>query len=264
MRVVAVTDMQAFGHRELAFAMLRVTGRPVLNLTHELAKLPETVGVTAVVGRFDLIVPVLGRDRRHLAELFGRVLPRMSGIDSINGHIALDVLKFESRWGVLTVDPGTAPDATPSENVDELDLGILKRLQIDARRSFRSVAVELSVSERTIRERVKRLAANRVIRIEAVSDIESFGLHANAYIGITVGEGLADEVGDALVGREDVVQVTRTLGEFDFIAVVLSADRKSLIEGVFAEIATLRGVRRAELFEAWANKKHNYAWSWLV
>jgi len=264
MRVVAVTDMQAFGHRELAFAMLRVTGRSVLSLTSELAKLPETIGVTAVIGRFDLIVPVLGRDRRHLAQLFGRVLPLVSGIDSINGHIALDVLKFESKWGVLTVDPGNAPDATPSDTVDELDLGILERLQVDARRSFRSVAGELSVSERTIRERVKRLSANRVIKIQAVSDIESFGLNANGYIGITVFGGLAEEVGNALVGREDVVQVTRTLGEFDFIAVVLSADRKSLIDKVFSEIATLRGVRRAELFEAWANNKHNYAWSWLV
>ena len=264
MRVVAVTDMRIFGHRELSFALLRVSGRSPIEVSETIEKLPDVVAVTAVVGPIDLVVPILGRSHRHLAQLFGAVLPRVAGVDSVQGLFALDVLKFESKWGVLSAHSGTAPDSQPSGAVDELDLGILRRLQVDARRSFRGVAAELDVSERTVRERVKRLLAGNVIRIQAVSDIDAFGMTANAYLGITTTQGLTDEVGHSLVGREDVVQLTRTLGEYDFIAVMIAPDRESLLLSVFDGIAKLPGVRRAELFEAWANSKHNYAWSWLV
>ncbi|MCX2930665.1 Lrp/AsnC family transcriptional regulator [Mycobacterium sp. CVI_P3] len=264
MRVVAVTDMRIFGHRELSFALLRVSGRSPIEVAQAIEKLPDVVAVTAVIGRIDLVVPMLGRNHRHLAQLFGTTLPRVAGVDSVQGLLALDVLKFESKWGVLSADSGTAPDSYPSESVDELDLRILKRLQVDARRSFRGLASELGVSERTVRGRVKRLSVENVIRIQAVSDVNAFGMNANAYIGITATRGLTDEVGQNLIQRDDVAQLTRTLGEFDYIAVVIAPDRESLHRSVFGSIATIPGVRRAELFEAWANSKHNYAWGWLV
>ena len=264
MRVVAVTDMRIFGHRELSFALLRVSGRSPIEVAEAIEEFPDVVAVTAVIGRIDLVVPMLGRDHQHLAQLFGTLLPRVVGVDSVRGLLALDVLKFESKWGVLSADSGTAPDSYPGETVDELDLGILKRLQIDARRSFRGVASELGVSERTVRGRVKRLLAENVIKIQAVSDVNAFGMTVNAYIGITVSQGLTDEVGQSLVQRDDVVQLTRTLGEYDFIAVMIATDRETLLQSVFGCIATIPGVRRAELFEAWAHSKHNYAWSWLV
>jgi len=80
--------LQAFGHRELAFAMLRVTGRSVLSLTSELAKLPETIGVTAVID-------VSTSSFRYWDETVGTWPSSLEGcsaserIDSINGHIAL-------------------------------------------------------------------------------------------------------------------------------------------------------------------------------
>ncbi|MFX0578488.1 Lrp/AsnC family transcriptional regulator [Nocardia nepalensis] len=264
MRVVAVTDMQVFGHREFAFAFFTVAKRSALEVGAELAKLPEVIAVTISTGRYDLIAPLLGRDQKHLAELFGSTLAGIAGVDEVRGLLALDVLKFDSRWALLAADSGTTPEAQPSETVDELDLSVIRLLQIDARRSNRSIAAELGVSEGTIRARVKRLISDRVIRIQAISDVYAFGIGAHAYVGIVADGGAADDLGRRLAARDDVVQLSRTLGEFDFVAVLIGNDRAGLASALINEIAVLPGLRRTETFETYTSTKHTYEWSWIV
>ena len=48
MRVVAVTDMRIFGHRELSFALLRVSGRSPIEVAEAIEEFPDVVAVTAV------------------------------------------------------------------------------------------------------------------------------------------------------------------------------------------------------------------------
>ncbi|WP_330254966.1 Lrp/AsnC family transcriptional regulator [Nocardia sp. NBC_00565] len=264
MRVVAVTDMRIFGHREFAFACLRVSDHPVLKVGTDVAELPEVVAVTISTGRYDLIVPVLGRDHGHLAELFGATLPRIPGVEEVRGHLVLDVLKFDSKWALLAADPGSTPDTHPSDTADELDIAIIEKLQVDARRSNRSIAAELGVSEGTIRTRIKHLLTHRVIRIQAISDVLAFGMAAHAYVGIKTHGGHADDVARSLIARDDVAQLSRTLGEFDFIATVIAPTREQLVAAVVNEISQIPGLRRTETFETYATTKHTYAWSWLV
>ncbi|OXR45149.1 Regulatory protein AsnC [Nocardia cerradoensis] len=264
MRVVAVTDMRIFGHREFAFACLRVSGEPATKVGSAVATLPEAVAVTISTGRYDVIVPILGRDHKHLAQLFNSSLARVAGVEEVRGLLVLDVLKFDSKWALLSADPGTTPDAQPGDEVDELDLAIIEKLQIDARRSNRAIATDLGVSEGTIRSRIKRLTAGRVIRIQAVSDVVAFGIGAHAYVGITCHGGRADEVAVALAEREDVAQLSRTLGEFDFMAVIVAPTRERLVSALIDEISQIPGLWRTETFETYATTKHTYAWSWLV
>ena len=108
MRVVAITDIRLFGHREFAFAMINVGGRSVYEVAADLAKLPESISVTVSTGRFDIIVSILGRDRLHIAELFGTVLPKIKGVRSIHASMALDVLKYESKWTLFGADSPAA------------------------------------------------------------------------------------------------------------------------------------------------------------
>lgn len=264
MRVVAITDIQLFGHREFAFAMLNVGGRSVHEVAAGLAKLPETIGVTVCTGRFDIIAPVLGRDRMHIAELFGSVLPKVKGVSSIHGSMALDVLKHDSRWSLFDADAGTTPNAQPSDTVDELDLEIIASLQTNARRSNRQIAADLNVSEGTVRGRIKRMLNDRVFRIQAVSDIVVSGWQAHAFVGIRAANGKVDAVAKALAERGDVAQITRILGDFELLAVVMGADRPSLIAAIHDELALLAGVQSVEIFEGVHSVKHTYLWTWIV
>lgn len=264
MRIVAITDIRLFGHREFAFAMVNVTNRSVMDVAADFAKMPEAIAVTVCTGRFDIIVALLGRDRLHIAELFGNTLPKVKGVSTIHGCMALDVLKYESKWALFGVDSGAIPRAQPSESVDELDLAIISQLQINARRSNRQIAGDLGVSEGTVRGRIKRMQSERVFRIQAVSDIVVSGLTAHAFVGIKAAPGKANEVARALTRRDDVGQLTRLLDDFDFLAVLVSRDRPTLINAVLNEIAMLPGVQRTETFDTVGTLKHTYAWTWIV
>lgn len=264
MRVVAITDIRLFGHREFAFAMIEVAGRAIHAVAADLAKLPESIAVTICTGRFDIIVAILGRDRLHIADLFGTVLPKIKGVNVIHGCMALDVLKYDSKWALFGVDPGNAPEALPSDTVDEMDLAIIALLQRNARRSNRQIAAELGVSEGTVRIRIKRMLADRVFRIQAVSDIVVSGVGAHAYIMVAAGPGKVDDVAKALAKRDDVAQITRVLDQFDLVAVLHSTDRPTLIDSIMNEIALLPGVRRVETLDGVASLKHSYAWTWIV
>lgn len=263
MRVVAVTDIRLFGHRELVFAMIKASGRPVRDVAADVAKLPETIGVTICSGRFDIISPVLCRDREHISEMFGSRLASIGGIRSVRGALSLDVLKYDSNWGLFR-DPGTMPEAQPSDTVDEMDLAIIHLLQRNARRSNRSIAAELGVSEGTVRGRIKRMLSERVFRIQAVSNVAAFGFAAHGYVGIKTAPGKQQSVARTLAKRDDVPELSRILDEFGLLALLIAPDHDALISVALDEIAHLPGVVSVEIFYGCDSIKHTYGWTWIV
>lgn len=263
MRVVAVTDIRLFGHRELVFAMMNVSERSVRDVAADVAKLPETIGVTICSGRFDIISAVLCRDREHISEMFGSQLASIGGVRSVRGALSLDVLKYDSRWAAFR-DPGTLPEAQPSDTVDEMDLAIIHLLQRNARRSNRSIAAELGVSEGTVRGRIKRMLSERVFRIQAVSNVAAFGFAAHGYIGIRTAPGEHLSVAKTLSKRDDVPELSRILNEFDLLMLLIAPDHDALVSAVFDEIALLPGVESVEIFYGCDSIKHTYGWTWIV
>jgi DNA-binding Lrp family transcriptional regulator len=264
MRVVALTDMEAFGHGFLVFVKLRLSSRSVMAVGEELGRLPEVISVTVSTGRYDVIATVLARDREHLSRVIGDDVPRIKGIDATRCELAIEVLRFESMWALLRapelpIEPPTAPDV-----VDELDLSIISLLQRDARSSNRRIADELDVSEGTIRARIKRMEEERLIRIQAVSDVVAFGMGAHAYIGVQAEGGKVSKVAEGLLGCGDVAVLTRTIGDFDFFAVIAAEDREALIGVILGQIAAIPGVRHTETFESVRTIKHAYTWARLV
>lgn len=262
-RIVAVTDIRLFGHREMVFAMFKVTGRSVREVAADVAKLPAAIGVTICSGQFHIIAPILCRDRQHLSEMFGDQLPSIAGVGEVHGALSLDVLKFDSRWANFS-DLGTMPEAQPSETVDEMDLAIIHLLQRNARRSNRSIATELGVSEGTVRGRIKRMLSERVFRIQAISNVAAFGFGAHAYVGIKTAAGQTKKVAAKLANRDDIPELSRVLDDFDFLALLIAPDHDALVSAVVDDIALLPGVEHTEIFYGCNSIKHTYAWTWIV
>ena len=53
-----------------------------------------------------------------------------------------------------------------SKQMDDIDLRILEHLSVDARVSNREIADSMDLAEGTVRGRIKRLQADKVIRIK--------------------------------------------------------------------------------------------------
>jgi DNA-binding Lrp family transcriptional regulator len=264
LRVTAVTDIRLFGHSQQVFALIDVAGRSAYHVAHDLARIPETMSVTVCTGRFDVVATLLGRDRRHVAELFGTALPSIPGVIGIHGSIALDVVKFDSSWALFGVDDVLTPGPQPTEAVDELDLAIIGLLQVNGRRSNRELATRLGVSEGTVRGRIKAMLAQQVFRIQAVCDLATAGMGAHAVLGIEASPGDVDALAQALALRVDVPHITRVLHGFDLIAVMIASDRDALVRTVADEIMVLPGLMSVQTLVSAGTVKHAYGWTWIV
>ena len=265
--IVALTDMEGLGFDFFAFAMVKVADRSASEVGRSMAAIPEVISVTVATGRYDIIAAVLAREREDLGRLIGAVIPKIRGVDSVRCEFAVEVLRYDSEWAALRASTNAPPPPQPeltAEVVDDLDLAIIRALQRDARSSNRRIAAELDVSEGTIRQRLRRLEDEQFVRIRAVSDVEAFGLTAYATVGVHVRGGAVEAVGKALIDIEGVAAIIRSLGEFDFVLIVVAESRQLLIETILARIQVIKGVRATETFEVAGTLKHVYTWVRLL
>jgi DNA-binding Lrp family transcriptional regulator len=265
--VVALTDIHRLGFEFFAFAMITVSGRPVCDVGVDIAHVPQTIAVNVHTGRYDLICAVLAEDRAELGHVIGEAIPRISGVACVRCELAVDVLRFDSAWAMLSAGRSETdlPHPTvPQGAVDDLDQQMIAALQRDARSSNRRIAGALDVSEGTVRTRLRRMEDENLLRIRAVSDVGSFGLRASATIGVHVACGRVEEAQQALSDIDGIAAIIRSLGEFDFVLILLVADRETLLDIVLNRIQSLPAIRATETFETVRTIKHVYTWVRLV
>jgi DNA-binding Lrp family transcriptional regulator len=263
-RVVALTDFEAFGYTCMAFVLATVAGRPAMEVAPEIAAIPQTLSVTVATGRFDILAVVLAKDRAELGRITGEVIPKIDGIATLRSEFALDVLRYDSRWSALRMVQADPFPPLDVDEIDDLDLAIIGALQRDARSSNRRIAADLDVSEGTVRGRLRRMEADGKIRIQAVSDVEVFGLASHAFVGIHVENGEVESVGKALMEIPGILVVIRSLGEFDFLVVVGTTSREELLETLLGSIQRAPHVRATETLESAMTLKHAFTWARLV
>jgi len=260
MRVVAVADMAAFGRNELVILLVRVIGRPVDKVAADVAELPDAIAVTITTGRFDLVITLLARDHKHVGRFIAEELGHINGIDLVRSELAIEIRKYESKWAQLDPHSDLSLPLEPTGTLDDLDIAIVRELQVDARQSNRKIAATLGVVEGTVRLRLKRMYDEGAIRIQALSDIAAFGVAAHAFVGIEVEPGRIEEVSSQLTGHDQIAVLIRSLGEFDLIAVVMASSRLELIDTVLTQIASVSGIRHTETMESYMTLKHTATW----
>jgi Lrp/AsnC family transcriptional regulator for asnA, asnC and gidA len=131
--------------------------------------------------------------------------------------------------------------------LDKLNLQILKHLQ-DGRKSFRSIADELSVAENTVRSRINRMMDEGVMDITARADIQNLDGHTLVFIGIKLSEFNLFEKSKEIEKLRGVVSVAVVTGRFDLIMTVLLKEQFGLLEFYSQEMSRVEGVTSVESF----------------
>ena len=128
--------------------------------------------------------------------------------------------------------------------LDELDVAILRRLNTDARKSFRDIARELRVSISTVSNRVKRLEHEGIVLgYIPVLDEKKLGYDVLAVIGIRISKGKLLEV-QRKIGREDkVVDVYDVTGEYDSVIIARFKNTKEL-DAFIKRLVAMENVER--------------------
>jgi DNA-binding Lrp family transcriptional regulator len=141
--------------------------------------------------------------------------------------------------------------------LDDLDRQLIEVLARDARVSNRKIAVDLGVTEGTVRGRIKRLQQDGLISFTAIT---SFGLADSArmaFIGVQAEVSDVREVARKIADLTQVNAVMLTMGRFNILAICLFNSLDHLHEVASDKILAIPGVHHVETSIAVKTLKYN-------
>jgi Lrp/AsnC family transcriptional regulator for asnA, asnC and gidA len=139
--------------------------------------------------------------------------------------------------------------------VDELDRQIIRVLQIDGRIANADIARQVSISEGTVRRRLRSLLRDDVVQIMAVPNLEKLGYTTTALIGVQTLPGRSDEVGEAIARLAEAHYVATTTGSYDILLWAGFESTEGLSDFLRNKLGVIDGVKRAQAFVNLAIKK---------
>jgi DNA-binding Lrp family transcriptional regulator len=141
--------------------------------------------------------------------------------------------------------------------LDDLDRQLIDILARDARVSNRKIAVDLGVTEGTVRGRIKRLQQDRLISFTAITD---FGLADDsrlAFIGVQADVDNVRDIARQIGELPTVNAVMVIMGRFNILAFCLFNSLDGLLEIASEEILAIPGVHHVETSIAVKTIKYN-------
>jgi len=130
--------------------------------------------------------------------------------------------------------------------LDEVDRLILKKLQENARRSFKEIAKEAGVSEATIFVRVKKLQDSGVIKgFKAIVDHDLVGKKTTAFVLVKANPKEYPKVLEELVDIDDICEIHDVTGEY-YAILKIKAENTDKLAKIIDKIGAISGVAGTE------------------
>ena len=142
---------------------------------------------------------------------------------------------------------------------DELNRSIIRMLQQDGRMAFSEIALELDVSEGTIRNRVAGMKQAGMLKIVAIADPVAIEYKTDAMLGLTISSGFTPhKVAKRLAELPEVVYVLWVTGRYDLLIEVVGNDRDEFLAFLETEIHGRPDVASAETMTGLKNYKNQF------
>jgi len=134
-----------------------------------------------------------------------------------------------------------------NDHLDEIDIEIIGILMEDGRTPAVEIANRMGeVSERTVRNRLRTLLENKLVRIGALPDPASLGWNVVADVFVHVKPGEVYKVARRLADYENISYVACTTGDMDISIQVAAVNVSAVHLFVTNEIGTLPGVVKTQ------------------
>lgn len=134
--------------------------------------------------------------------------------------------------------------ANDQKPLDDLDHAIIAELRIDGRTPNKTLAEKFKVSETTIASRIRALTDNKVMRVMALRDVRALGYDFLGFADIHIHDRSADQVARQLAAIEEVMSVSRMLGDPELICQITARDRRHFLSVIETKIGRIAGIAR--------------------
>lgn len=149
------------------------------------------------------------------------------------------------------------------ENLDMIDLELLRTLQKDAKLTTKEIATRVNLSSTPVYERIKRLEKEGLIeKYTAIVNAEKVGKKLTVFCNITLKEH-TKEIGNKfvkdIVSIKEVVECYNISGDYDFLLKIMVEDMKHYQSFVINELGSVKNIGSAHSTFVIGVIKHNYA-----
>ena len=141
--------------------------------------------------------------------------------------------------------------------IDELDIQLIDLLASDARVSNRKIAIELGVTEGTVRGRIKRLQQDKLIAFTAITGFDMAEKSRLGFIGVQAEVVRVREIAQHIAELSHINAVMITMGQFNILAMCLFDELDTLVEVASDRILAIPGVHHVETSIAVKTMKYN-------
>jgi len=136
------------------------------------------------------------------------------------------------------------PNPPGQIDLDVIDLAIIRSLLPNARKPVALIAKDLGTSESTVRNRLKKLTANRVMDFELTTDPLKFGYSVWAMLEVHVELPRIREVA-RLMSREPRIHMVGIMsGAYDIFAASVVRSNQDLVELITNRLSKIPGITR--------------------
>lgn len=143
----------------------------------------------------------------------------------------------------------------PKKDLDSLDREIIFELQEDARRSYKSIAAKLDVSESTVSNRVNRLVKSGILKLQARVDPFHLPNKVAAVIGLNLERREHAKAISQIERITEVTAVWNATGKYDLMCEVMVDSMDQLNKFLFdGGLDGVENVRFTESFIILASK----------
>ena len=134
--------------------------------------------------------------------------------------------------------------------MDEIDKKIIAQLQADGRTSLEELAKITGFTSMGIKKRLDRLIEKGIIKISALINPGALGFHPAVVMLEMESAEAMQNVLDRFADCPRVIQIFKTMGGYNLIALVIAEDSETL-KSISMEKCSLRsspGIRRSEFY----------------
>lgn len=231
-------------------AILEIEAEPgaTLEIAQTLAVDPEAFTIDHTAGGRDLLAIVGASDLDSLSEYIMGRMRRLSGVRATRTLLLSSPFTDAGQWRLrsLSADETSAvertidtPVAAHGEVDPQLEHALRHALGLDGRATVTSIARELGVGQRRIREALTTLSAQGrlVVRTEVARAHSGWPVHAWYFLRVPA--GVAERVGSAMTRLSEVRMAASTIGPYNL---VLSVWMRALADVQRLEVAIEEGV----------------------
>lgn len=145
--------------------------------------------------------------------------------------------------------------------LDKLDQNIISALAVDGRKSYREIARDQGISEAAVRQRVRKLSAEGLIRITAIGNLQALGFDVVAMVNLRVPPRRIEEYAALIAEYTAVRFVAISMGNADIIFQSLHTNIQNLHTFVRTELpAKMPDILSMEVYPLGKTLKSSWTW----